>query len=56
MKIVARGEHFPGARTLVRFRVAQYLISRDPDLLGLRKPFGVEIVTDQQFLKLVVDF
>ena len=32
---------------------ASYLITRDPDLLVLGKPFGISIVTDQQFLKLV---
>ena len=31
---------------------AKYLISRDPDLLVLGKPFGIAIVTDAQFLKL----
>ncbi|SRR6266481_6401328 len=30
----------------------KYLITRDPDLLALGKPFGVQIVTDEQFLKL----
>jgi putative PIN family toxin of toxin-antitoxin system len=31
---------------------AQYLITRDTDLLSLGKPFGIIIVTDAQFLKL----
>jgi putative PIN family toxin of toxin-antitoxin system len=31
---------------------AQYLITRDADLLSLGKPFGIIIVTDEQFLKL----
>ena len=31
---------------------AKYLITRDPDLLTLGKPFGIAIVTDEQFLKL----
>ena len=31
---------------------AKYLITRDDDLLVLRKPFGVAIVTDEQFLRL----
>ena len=31
---------------------AKYLISRDGDLLALRKPFGIPIVTDDQFLRL----
>ena len=31
---------------------AKYLITRDPDLLALGKPFGIIIVTDEQFLKL----
>src|SRR2546427_2373002 len=31
---------------------AKYLISSDPDLLVLGKPFGIAIVTDAQFLKL----
>jgi putative PIN family toxin of toxin-antitoxin system len=30
---------------------AQYLITRDADLLSLGKPFGIIIVTDEQFLK-----
>ena len=29
---------------------ASFLITRDQDLLALRKPFGVEVVTDEQFL------
>jgi len=29
---------------------ARFLVSRDPDLLVLGKPFGVEIVTPRQFL------
>jgi putative PIN family toxin of toxin-antitoxin system len=32
---------------------AQYLITRDADLISLGKPFGIIIVTDEQFLKLV---
>jgi len=32
---------------------ANYLITRDRDLLALRKPFGISVVTDEQFLKLV---
>ena len=32
---------------------AKYLITRDPDLLALKKAFGVLSLTDQQFLKLV---
>ena len=31
---------------------ATFLITRDHDLLALRKPFGVAVVTDEQFLKL----
>src|SRR5881227_1646460 len=31
---------------------AKYLVTRDPDLLALGKPFGVHIVSDAQFLKL----
>lgn len=31
---------------------AKYLITRDLDLLSLGKPFGIAIVTDEQFLKL----
>ena len=31
---------------------AKYLITRDPDLLALGKPFGIAIVTDEQFLRL----
>ena len=31
---------------------ARYLIARDPDLLSLGKPFGIIIVTDEEFLKL----
>jgi predicted nucleic acid-binding protein len=31
---------------------AKYLITRDSDLLSLRKPFGVAMVTDEQFFKL----
>ena len=31
---------------------AQYLITRDADLISLGKPFGIIIVTDAQFLKL----
>jgi putative PIN family toxin of toxin-antitoxin system len=31
---------------------AKYLITRDADLLALGKPFGLAIVTDEQFLKL----
>ena len=31
---------------------AKYLITRDVDLLALGKPFGLAIVTDEQFLKL----
>lgn len=31
---------------------AKYLITRDPDLLALEKPFGITIVTDEQFLRL----
>ena len=30
---------------------ANYLITRDPDLLALGKPFGLAIVSDEQFLK-----
>lgn len=29
---------------------AEFIISRDPDLLALEKPFGVEIVTPRAFL------
>ena len=32
---------------------AQYLITRDADLISLGKPFGIIIVTDEQFFKLV---
>jgi putative PIN family toxin of toxin-antitoxin system len=35
---------------------AKYLITRDPDLLSLGKPFGITIVTDEQFLKLAKTF
>jgi putative PIN family toxin of toxin-antitoxin system len=31
---------------------AKYLIMRDSDLLSLGKPFGVAMVTDEQFFKL----
>jgi putative PIN family toxin of toxin-antitoxin system len=31
---------------------AKYLITRDPDLLSLGKPFGILIVRDDQFLNL----
>ena len=31
---------------------AYFLITRDPDLLALGKPFGIAIVTDEQFLRL----
>jgi predicted nucleic acid-binding protein len=31
---------------------ARHLIARDPDLLTLGKPFGIAIVTDEQFLRL----
>ena len=31
---------------------AKYLVTRDPDLLALDKPFGVAIVTDEEFLRL----
>jgi len=34
---------------------ATHLITRDQDLLVLKKPFGISIVTDWQFLKLVKD-
>jgi putative PIN family toxin of toxin-antitoxin system len=34
---------------------ARYLITRDHDLLVLGKPFGVDIVTDEQFLRLSKD-
>jgi putative PIN family toxin of toxin-antitoxin system len=32
---------------------AEFLITRDPDLLAMGKPFGIRIVTDDQFLKVV---
>ncbi len=32
---------------------AQYLVSRDSDLLALEKPFGIEIVTPRKFLSLL---
>ncbi len=35
---------------------AQYLITRDSDLLSLGKPFGVAVLTDEQFLKLAKSF
>ena len=35
---------------------AKYLITRDLDLLSLGKPFGIPIVTDEQFLKLAKSF
>ena len=35
---------------------AKYLITRDPDLLALGKPFGIAIVSDEQFLKLAEAF
>jgi putative PIN family toxin of toxin-antitoxin system len=35
---------------------AKYLITRDPDLLTLGKPFGIAIVSDDQFLKLAEPF
>ena len=31
---------------------AKYLITRDADLLVLRKPFGITILNEQQFLKI----
>ena len=31
---------------------ASFLITRDADLLALRKPFGITIITDDEFLKL----
>jgi putative PIN family toxin of toxin-antitoxin system len=31
---------------------AKFLITRDSDLLSLGKPFGISIITDEQFLKL----
>jgi putative PIN family toxin of toxin-antitoxin system len=34
---------------------ATHLITRDQDLLVLEKPFGISIVTDQQFLALTKD-
>jgi putative PIN family toxin of toxin-antitoxin system len=30
---------------------AEFLITRDPDLLSLGKPFGIAIITDEEFLK-----
>jgi putative PIN family toxin of toxin-antitoxin system len=35
---------------------AKYLITRDSDLLSLGKPFGVAMVTDEQFTKLAKSF
>jgi putative PIN family toxin of toxin-antitoxin system len=35
---------------------SRFLITRDPDLLALGKPFGIQIVTDEQFLKAAKDF
>jgi len=32
---------------------AKFVISRDRDLLALEKPFGISVVTDQDFLRLV---
>lgn len=32
---------------------AEYLVSRDRDLLALEKPFGIHIVTPRQFLSLL---
>ena len=32
---------------------AQYIVSRDEDLLVLDKPFGIAIVTDRHFLRLL---
>ena len=32
---------------------AEYLVSRDADLLVLEKPFGIQIVTPRQFLSLL---
>jgi len=34
---------------------AKFLITRDPDLLVLGKPFGIAIVTDEEFFKLAKD-
>ena len=33
-----------------------YLITRDSDLLSLGKPFGIIVITDEQFLKLAKTF
>ena len=33
-----------------------YLITRDSDLLSLSKPFGIIVITDEQFLKLAKTF
>lgn len=35
---------------------AKYLITRDSDLLSLGKPFGIIVITDEQFLKLAKTF
>jgi putative PIN family toxin of toxin-antitoxin system len=34
---------------------SRFLITRDPDLLALGKPFGIQIVTDEHFLKIAKD-
>ena len=34
---------------------AKFLITRDPDLLVLGKPFGIAIVTDEEFFNLAKD-
>jgi predicted nucleic acid-binding protein len=33
-----------------------FLITRDSDLLSLGKPFGIIVITDEQFLKLAKTF
>ncbi len=34
---------------------ASFLITRDPDLLALRKPFGITVINDEDFLKLATE-
>jgi predicted nucleic acid-binding protein len=33
---------------------ASYLVTKDPDLLALEKPFGIECVTPRSFLSIVL--
>jgi putative PIN family toxin of toxin-antitoxin system len=34
---------------------AKYIVSRDPDLLALEKPYGIEIVTPRKFLSILAE-